>query len=256
MRSSRWVLACALLAAAPLVAGGPPAPAHAQAAEPHASWAILPWTNGWGSGGYDTVARKVVSFREHVYAQRDAGTTTRELAFDVYFGLRAGGQNAWLNGRPVAEAGWDGRRGIARVVQTHAGVRATQYLFAPFAVPAPVLIAVVEIENTGAAPLADAALFSLANLHLGGGTGTSGERIRWQDGAFEERGARGLAVVRGLPAPARHAASPDNPYAIVVGGGRLPDTADSGVRDDAVSGFEWDLTGLAPGETRRFAQVA
>ena len=232
-----------------------PTPAHAQAVTPHASWAILPWTNGWGSGGYDTVARKVVSFREHVYARRDAATATRELAFDVYFGLRAGGQNAWLNARPITDAGWDGNRGIARVVQSHGALRATQYWFAPFAVPAPVLIGVVEIENTGAAPLADAALFSLANLHLGSGDGTIGERIRWQGNAFEERGAAGLAVVRALPAPTHHAASPDNPYGIVAGGGHLPDTADSGDRNDAVSGYEWDLTGLAPGEKRRFAIV-
>lgn len=248
---------CALLAAAALTGAAltGAAPAQAQAVAPHRSWAILPWTNGWASGGYDTVARKVVSFREHVYARRDAATATRELAFDVYFGLRAGGQNAWLVDRPVTDAGWDGARGLARVVQSHGGVRATQYWFAPFAVPAPVLVGVVEVENTGAAPLADAALFALANLHLGGGDGTVGERIRWVDGAFEERGAGGLAVIRALPAPLHHAASPDNPYSIVAGGGRLPDTADSGVRDDAVAGTEWDLTGLAPGQVRRFAIV-
>ena len=243
----------ALVAAAVPLAG--PRAARAQAVAPHASWSVLPWTNGWGACGYDTVARKVVSFREHAYARKDAATATRELAFDVYFGLRSGGQNAWLVDRPILEAGWDGARGLARVVQAHAGVRATQYWFSPFAVPAPVLVGVVEVENTGTAPLADAALFALTNLHLGGGDGTRGERIQWQGGAFEERGAAGLAVIRGLPAPARHAASPDNPYPIVAGGGRLPDTADSGVRDDAVAGLEWDLAGLAPGATRRFAIV-
>ncbi len=246
-------MCCALITAAGSLAAG--SLARAQAVAPHASWAILPWTNGYGSGGYDTVARKVVSFREHVYARKDAASATRELAFDVYFGLRAGGQNVWLNGRPIADTGWDGSAGIARVVQSHANLHATQYWFAPFAVPAPVLIGVVEIENTGNAPVADGALFALANLHLGSGDGTIGERIRWQGDAFEERGAAGLAVIRGLPAPSHHAASPDNPYGIVAGGGRLPDTADSGVRDDAVAGLEWDLAGLAPGEKRRFALV-
>ncbi|HVV87172.1 MAG TPA: glycoside hydrolase family 15 protein [Kofleriaceae bacterium] len=235
---------------------GAPGAVRAQAVAPHGSWAVLPWTNGWSSADYDTIARKIVSFREHVYAHPDAASTTRELAYDVYFGLRGGGQNAWLVDRPITDAGWDGARGIARVVQGHAGLRATQYWFSPFAVPAPVVIGVVDVENTTDAPLADAALFALANLHVGGGAdGTTAEHVTWQDGAFEERGAAGLAVVRALPAPLHHAASPDNPYGIVAGGGRLPDTADSGVRDDAVEGYEWDLTGLAPGETRRFALV-
>ncbi len=231
-------------------------PAMAQATPPHRSWSVLPWTNGWGSGGYDTVARKVVSFREHVYARKDAATATRELAFDVYFGLRTGGVNAWLVDRPVADAGWDGARGLARVVQGHGALRATQYWFAPFAVAAPTLVGVVEVENTGATAITDGAVFALVNLHVGGGAdGTAGERIRWQGDAFEERGARGLAVLRPLPAPTRRAASPDNPYPIVAGGGRLPDTADSDVRDDAVAGFEWDVTGMGPGEVRRFAIV-
>ena len=233
-----------------------PERAHAQAVPPHASWGVLPWTNGFGSAAYDTVRRRVTSFREHLYARRDAETVTRDLAYDAYFGLRSGGQNAWLTGRPIDEAGWDGKAGIARVVQRHGELRATQYFFSPFAADAPVIVMVVDVENLGAAAAGDAALFAIGNLHVGGGNdGSTAERIQWIGGAFEERGARGLVLHRALPAPTRHAASPDNPYTLVTGGGHLVDTADSGVRDDAVAGFEWDLTGLAPGERRRFAVV-
>ena len=245
----RSLLAATLLA----TIVGAPSPAAAQV-DPHASWVTLPWTNGVATGLYDTNRRRVVSFREHVYQQKNATTPTAELAFDAYFGLRVGGQNTWLTARPLDSAGWDGRRGIVRVVQRVGDLRATQYYFAPFATTAPLTLAVVELENTGTAPLSDAALFSLANLHVGGGTdGTTGERITWSNGAFEERGARGLVVQTPLPAPTRHAASPDNPYALVNAGGHLVDTADSGVRDDAVAGFEWDVTGLAPGATRTIA---
>jgi hypothetical protein len=93
------------------------------------------------------------------------------------------------------------------------------------------------------------------NLRAGTGDGTVGERITWTGGAFEERGARGLLLHAPLPAPTHHAASPDNPYLLVTAGGHLVDTADTGVRDDAVPGFEWDVTGLAPGASRRFAVV-
>jgi hypothetical protein len=51
--------------------------AEAQAVAPHASWAVLPWTNGHGSAAYDTVRRRVTSFREHLYARRDENTATR-----------------------------------------------------------------------------------------------------------------------------------------------------------------------------------
>lgn len=244
------VVASAVLALPAVGVADAPAPAVA----PHASWAVLPWTNGHSSAAYDTVRRRVTSWREHLYARRDENTVTRDLAYDLYFGLRSGGQNAWLTARPLDDAGWDGKAGIARVVQRHGDLRATQYYFSPFAIGAPVVIAVVEVENVGSAATTDAALFALGNLHVGGGDdGALGERIQWTGGAFEERGARGLVLHRPLPAPTRHAASPDNPYVLVSGGGRLVDTADSGTRDDAVAGFEWDLAGLAPGERRRFA---
>lgn len=246
----RTLLATSLLAT---IVAAAPTPAVAQV-DPHASWVTLPWTNGVATGLYDTARRRVVSFREHVYQRKDASTATAELAFDAYFGLRVAGQNTWLTARPLDSAGWDGRRGIVRVVQRVGDLRATQYYFAPFATTAPLTLAVVELENLGTAPLTDAALFSLANLHVGGGAeGTTGERITWTGGAFEERGARGLVVHLPLPAPTRHGASPDNPYALVNAGGHLVDTADSGVRDDAVAGFEWDVTGLAPGATRTIA---
>ena len=230
------------------------APARAQT-PPHASWSVLPWTNGVAAGAYDTNRRRLISFREHVYARKNATTPTLDLAFDAYFGLRVGGANQWLTDAALDSAGWDDRAGIARVVQHRGDLRATQYFFAPFATTAPVVVMVAELTNTGAAPLADAAVFALANLHTGGGDGTLGERLTWTGGAFEERGARGLVVQQPLPAPTHHAASPDNPYQLVNGGGHLVDTADSGVRDDAVGGFEWDLTGLAPGATRTVAVV-
>ncbi len=230
------------------------APARAQVA-PHPSWSVLPWTNGVASAAYDVNRRRLTSFREHVYQRRDAATATRELAYDAYFGLRAGGQNLWLTERAPEQAGWDERAGIARIVQRHGDLRATQYFFAPFATTAPVVVAVIEVTNVGAAPAADAAVFWLANLRAGTGDGTLGERITWTGGAFEERGARGLLVHAPQPAPTHHAASPDNPYLLVNAGGHLVDSFDSGVRDDAVPGFEWDVSGLAPGASRRFAVV-
>lgn len=242
-------------------AGGVAALVALASVAPHASWSKLPTSNGFAAAVYDVAHARVTSLREHLYARRDAATPTRELMYDFYFGLRAGGANAWLGESPVDAAGWDDDvdgAGVVRVVQHQGDLRATQYFFAPFQVDAPALVAVVSVTNTGAAPAADAALFALANLHVGGGAGgTQGESIVWTNGAFEERGegAR-LVLLRALGAPPwHHATTPVNPYLLVKNGARLVDADASGVVDDAVSGLEWDLGGLAPGETRTFGLV-
>ncbi len=240
-----------LLVCLALVAGS--ATATAQSSDlslgPHASWSKLPWGNGRGAGAYDTSTVRMISLRDHLF-QRTQTAASNELLFDAYPGLRVGGQNLWLTDRPVETAGYDDGRGIVRVTQSWQGVRVTTSMWSPFTVDAAVTVAVYEITNTGTATLADSALFAIDNAHVGGGAaGTTSERIQWASNAFEERGARGLVLHR-PSASAKHAASPANPYATVMAGNRLTDTTDSGTLDDAVAGFEWDLTGLAPGETR------
>lgn len=245
----------AFVALAVLLSGG----AASAQVEPFRSHTSLSFSNGISPAFYDLEARRVVSWREHLYAARDPQTFTRELAYDVYFGVRAAGENRWLTDVPIDEAGYDGQSGIARVVQRFGDVVVTQYFFSPFGPDygdRPALICVAEVENAGAAPLSDAALFSLENLHVGGGaSGTSGERITWSGDAFEERGPVGLVLHRAVPAADVHGATPENPWQRVSAGMRLAAVEDSGVTDDAVAGFEWDLGGLEPGETRRFAVV-
>ncbi len=233
-----------------LVAGS--ATASAQVA-PHASWTVLPWGNGHGAGAYDTSQSKMTSLREHVF-QRTQAAATRELLFDGYPGLRVGGQNLWLNTLP-ATASYDAQRGIVEVAQSWQGVTVTAHLWSPFGVDAALTAEVFEVTNTTAAPLTDAALFTLDNLHVGSGDGTIGEHITWVDDAYEERGDAGLVLHRPSPLPLAHAASPQNPYATVMAGNRLTNVDDSGVMNDAVAGFEWDLTGLAPGATQQVMLV-
>lgn len=230
-------------------------PARAEV-DPHPSWSALPFSNGYGAGIYDAAQRRVTGFRDHLYARWDADSPSRDLLYDFYFGLRAGGVNVWLSDRPLTAISYADESGIVRVVQEHGGLRATQYFFAPFSVDAPVLIAIAEIENIGTTTVTDAALFSIQNFHIGSGaTAINDEHVAWQDGAYEERGALGLVVQKPVPAPTIHAASPQNPWQAVTDGGHMTNHDDSGVINDAVAGFEWDVSGLAPGESRTFAVV-
>jgi len=228
-------------------------PALAQV-QPYRSWSKLSWSNGYAPAYYDIDQRRVVSLREHLYAAYDAQTPTRELLFDFYFGVRVDGQNHWLTDVAIDEAGYDADSGMVRVVQSVGKVRLTQYFYGPFTSEGPAMIAAIEVSNQGSGSLSDAAIFSIQNLHVGSGDGTASESIRWVDGSFEERGPDGRLVVQTpVPAPTAHGASPYNPWQQVSSGQHLVEVDDSGVIDDAVAGFEWDVSGLGAGKTRTVA---
>lgn len=198
----------------------------------------------------------MAGFMPQMYAARSANVRTPNLLYDAYPGLRVAGANLWMTNKPVSAAGFDRQSGITRVVQRLGDVELTQWAWSPYGIDAAALVMAYDVSNLGAAPLQDAALFLLINAHLGDGPGqTNGERLRWTGTRFEETGALGVMQYLPIPAPTAHAASPDNPFVIVRDGGRLQNRDDSGVRDDAVAGFEWDLTGLAAGATTHVALV-
>jgi MYXO-CTERM domain-containing protein len=224
--------------------------------QPYRSWSKLSWSNGYAPGYYDLDQRRVVSLREHLYAAYDENTRTRDLLYDLYFGLAVGDDYRWLTDVSVDEAGYAGDTGVVRVVQTFGAVRATQYFYGPFTSDGPAMVAAIEVTNLGTATLESASVFSLQNFHVGGGDGINDESIRWIDGAYEERGPdQRLILHRPVPADAVHSASPENPWQRVNSGQGLVNVDDSGVRDDAVAGFQWDISGLAPGQTKTFAVV-
>src|SRR4051794_35890660 len=82
-------------------------------AQPVRSFFTLPSSNGYGAVVADLTQAKVVHFREHLPATEEpqldsAGhdvfilnqpqiIKTRDLLYDAYFGLRAGGAQTWLS---------------------------------------------------------------------------------------------------------------------------------------------------------------
>src|SRR5437870_5934804 len=158
---------------------------------PFTSFRKLTTSNGFAPAVYDQDMRRIVSFRENLYRYPAPGQETRELAFDLYFGLRVGGQSVWLTGTPLAEAGYENGTNLIRIVQNEHGIRLTTTYFAPFGLQARAFIAVVELENTGP-DTSDVALFSLHNFHVGGGASqNTGEHIAWSRalGAYLESSA-------------------------------------------------------------------
>jgi GH15 family glucan-1,4-alpha-glucosidase len=216
-------------------------PLQAAAAPTHHA---LTFANGFGVGVYDLSSTRLTTLRDHVYAHRSASEHTVDLCYDAYFGLRDKGSNLWLGGAPGAAAYVPGT-GVVKVTQSHGSLSAEQYFFAPFGLAAPAVVMLARV--TASTQTTDAALFSVHNVHLGGGaSGTTSERVDYEaaTNTFVEQGSTTGRVMlfRGLSAPSKHGATPQNPYTLVQGGGKLVDVQSSGVTNDVVSGFQFDLS--------------
>ena len=215
----------------------------------------LPVSNGFGAAAYSLETHKLTTFTGHLYASWNPGVDTVDWCYDVFFGLRAGGQNRWLSGVAEDSAGYLEGTGILKTVHSHQDLTIETYWFAPFALEMPVFIAAAMVTNTGSSALADSAAFMLFNFHLGTG-GTGDESISWDAvrQAFVETGRAGAptAVYRALVPPDRHGATPENPYQLVEAGGEMVDVDSAGPADDVVAGFQFNVPDdgiLQPGES-------
>src|SRR5829696_1689908 len=133
--------------------------------------------NGLGFQLYSTQQNKIIQFLEHPYRylkpragepQAD-GVSRRNLAFDVYFGVRGGSDHGWLNEPSSAgEAGYLDQTNIIKAKGTLGGIEAESYFFAPFGAEAMgnVMIALLK------APAASDG-YLLLNFHMGNGEGDS-----------------------------------------------------------------------------------
>ncbi|MBK7824334.1 glycoside hydrolase family 15 protein [Nannocystis sp.] len=254
----------------------------------------LPSANGHGAILLDLKQRRLTQFREHLFAAEEpvldgqgkevwdgeqfATVHTRDLLFDMYFGVRAEGQQQWLTKAAVDEdasgylawdAGEQGGTGIVAMVQTIGALRATTYAFAPQALAAGGFVLLLKLENTGDQALKGVSAFSLHNFHLGYGRAlrpwdvpkdiaANGETLVYDGagniGRFRERGFAGVVVTRALGPIAHRGVGPGADLFKLVDGGLPQDFPDNQAPvvaiDDSVSGFQWNLGDLAPGATQ------
>ncbi len=261
----------------------------------------LPSSNGHTAILVDLAAGKMTHFREHLFAseepQLDAAgnevwignqpqmVPTRDVLFDVYFGLRAGGDQRWLPGIPVdysqsGYAGWaagkTGGTGVVKMVQKVGDLTATQYYFAPQGLAHPAFVMAMQVKNTGPQKVTGVSAFSIHNFHLGTGRpgvmadiGEENETVIF-DGSngkadFIERAFAGTVVTRALAPVAHHGVSngntpaAQNVYSIVNGGGtgNLPDlNGQSATANGWVSAFQENLGDLDPGQSAWVGIVA
>jgi hypothetical protein len=268
----------------------------AAASEPHRSFYDLPSSNGWGAVVVDFQQAKAHHWRDHLFAteepQWDAAgnevwaydkpvaVTSRDLLYDAYFGIRAGGDQQWLVDLPVdldasgyrglVDGGPPGGTPILSMVQRRDDLVLTTSAFAPWGLERSAMVMILEVENTGATPVDDLAAFSLHNLHLGEGRpgptgelGAQNETVVTTGAWIEERGFAGVTALVPLRAPtarsAYYSGAPwTNGWEVVNAGGTtdLADVSgDTGYHDDTVSYLQWTHGRLEPGARTTFGFV-
>jgi hypothetical protein len=157
------------------------------------SWNFLTTGNGHGFQVFNRQEHRVQYFLEQPYrylapgdAARTWGVGRRDLAHDVYFGLRANGQSTWLHDQ--AEVEYEARTNIIHAWSNHSGLRADTYYFAPFGLEANAMVMLIKLTNSGGGAV-NATVFAKPNLKLGSGRidpGEEGEQISWtQDGELQ-----------------------------------------------------------------------
>ncbi len=243
---------------------------------PARSFFDLPSSNGHGAVLVDGRNGKLVHFRERLPAteepqldamgnERWVGNQpqfvhTRDLLFDAYFGLRAGGQQRWLDATPIASSGYAPGTGIVTFTQSALGLSLTTSIFSPRTLPHASYVAVLCAKNTSANAINGVSVFQLTNLHLGfGRPGVRGELasngetvVITPTGDVFERAFAGVVGTRPLGtaiATAWNPGSAENGYVTVrdTTNSLTARAGDLGVADDWATALQFDLGAVAAG---------
>lgn len=201
------------------------------------TWNFMPTGNGYGFQIFDRAENKITSFLEHPYryvAPGDDGRTygigRRDLAHDIYFGARVGGNSTWITDYSLIE--YEAETNVIHGRKSFNGATLDTYYFAPYGYAGNGMVMLIRAKNDGGAPL-NVSFFAKPNFGMGNGRvdpGNDGENLRWITGGngdhFEETGpggGHGIYLPIGGISHASCGADSDL-YNTVLGGGGIGDT--------------------------------
>ena len=175
-----------------------------EAAAENRTWHYLTTGNGHGFQIFDENKHRITQFLEHPYryiaprAGGDSagdGTGRRNLAFDVFFGLKGGGGAGWLADDTGTESPeYVEQTNIIRAPGTIAGTKAESFFFSPFGLERNVMVGLLHAPGASDG-------YALFNFHMGTGRtdpGAGGEAMRAAAGvpkAIVETGPGGGAMI-------------------------------------------------------------
>ena len=244
----------------------------AAGAQYHRSFEQLPGSNGLGAVVYNSTQAAgspgaVSRFYPHMYRYESPGVETPDLCYDTYFGIRAGGSQAWCQTLPETQLAYLPGSGIVHVQRSFHGITLDSYWFCPFEdngniMTFPTMVCLLKISNQTGSTISGNSAFQIFNFHLGQGSpepDPANENIMFETwdnvDAFVERAtdAGWKALYMPLTDTFRRCVSTDNqdenPWVIVNNGLDLPNRESVSTGSDRVCAFQWSVPDLAPGES-------
>jgi len=229
------------------------------------SWHYMTTGNGHGYQLFDRKEHKVTMFLEHPYryvapenAQRKQGIGRRDLAHDIYFGLRSDGQTQWLQGQTDLE--YEAQTNIIHGSSVTLGLSVDTYYFGPFGYEGNGMLMLMRVRNTGTDDRT-ATLFAKPNLKFGAASdldrrnpGNENETIQWNGQATPPHATEtgpggGHAIYIPLGGVDATACGSDGAlYNAVAGGSPIGSQASCTNQDNQVFVAQRDVT-LAAGES-------
>ncbi len=230
----------------------------AGAVDPVASFRYLVTGNGFGFQVYDQNANAVKQFLERPYRYLRAnpsnpdgeGIVRRNLAYDTYFGVKAGSQATWISSLTASEVGYVNETNMIRSAVTFNGLQTETFWVSPFGYQGNALVMLLKVTNTGSSALPVTA-FAIHNFKLGSASNpdvpdANGESVAWDGTTAEETGPGGGTMIYAPIGGADVSSCNANAYTTVQSGGLLTNQAScSGT--DTKNAEQKDLGSLAPG---------
>ncbi|MCB9563246.1 MAG: hypothetical protein H6708_22845 [Kofleriaceae bacterium] len=240
-----------------------PAARTAHAIEPVESFRYLVTGNGFGFQVFDVGANAIKQYLERPYRYLRAnpsnpdgeGIVRRNLAFDTYFGVRAGATSAWLGTVSPTDVGYVEQTNMIRSAATVGGAQTESFYFAPYGYDGNALVMLLKVTNPGASPLPVTA-YAIHNFKLGSAPnpdepGANGETIAYDatSQSATETGPGGGVMVYAPIGGADVSSCATDVYTTVASGGTLTQNGScSGT--DRVNAFAHDLGSIPAGESR------
>ncbi|MBR59055.1 MAG: hypothetical protein CMH54_13685 [Myxococcales bacterium] len=235
-----------------------PIPQSAQAAQ--RSFYEMPTGNGHGFQVFNRVENRIKVFLEQPYRYvghadpaRAEGIGRRNLAHDIYFGLRAGPQSLWLHDQTDIE--YEAESHIIHGQSVEAGLEVHTYYYAPYGYGGNAMVMLIQLKNPTQTAL-DVQVFAKPNLKLGTGRpnpNTNGESIVWNGAAtlphaIETGPGGGHAIYVPIDGLDQMSCGADATLYNQVKDGTALEASDSCEGDDQVPVFQRTLSIAAGGE--------
>ena len=218
--------------------------------------------NSFGFQIYDASKMKVVQFLERPYrytkprpGQPTAeGFIRRDLAFDVYFGLRAGSTASWLNKTDKSVSYYQDSN-VIRSTGKVGDVETESFFFSPYGYKGNAMVMLIKATNKGSAAVKVDA-YSLFNFHMGGKEGdenpaANGETVTHDTSAkvATETGPGGGMLIYVPIAGADRVTCSSSAWTAVANGQDVPIQATCSNTNDAVNIMQKGLGTLAAGKS-------